>query len=73
MYTTIEAKIDHGQIIPSEPEALPENGKLLLTVISASSKKPDIGKLRKLMGSIQMTVDPSEWQRESRNEWNHRP
>ena len=34
-YVTLEVKIDHGQIVPEEPEKLPESGRGLLTVIES--------------------------------------
>ena len=32
-YLTLEVEIDHGRIVPAEPEKLPEKGKGLLTVL----------------------------------------
>lgn len=38
MYTTIEAKVLNGKIIPLEPEKLPMKGKALITFMLASPK-----------------------------------
>ncbi len=32
-YLTLEVQIDHGRIVPAEPERLPEKGRGLLTVL----------------------------------------
>jgi hypothetical protein len=32
-YLTLEVEIDHGRIVPAEPEKLPEKAKGLLTVL----------------------------------------
>ena len=32
-YVTVEVDIDHGRIIPREPDKLPENGNGLLTIL----------------------------------------
>ena len=39
-YLTVEVEIDHGRVIPREPEKLPEKGKGLLTVLKVSSSPP---------------------------------
>ncbi len=33
-YVTVEVRIDHGRIVPSEPEKLPEKAIGLLTILS---------------------------------------
>lgn len=38
MYTTIEAELKDGRIIPLEPEKVPMNGKVLVTVIQQGKK-----------------------------------
>ena len=38
-YLTLEVEIDHGRVIPSGPEQLPENGKGLLTILPADEVK----------------------------------
>jgi hypothetical protein len=35
-YLTLEVEIDHGRIVPAEPEKLPEKGKGLLTVLESA-------------------------------------
>ena len=32
-YLTVEVEIDHGRIVPREPERLPEKGNGLLTIL----------------------------------------
>ncbi len=32
-YVTVEVEIDHGRIVPREPETLPEKGNGLLTIL----------------------------------------
>lgn len=36
-YVTVEVEIDHGRIVPREPERLPETGRGLLTILSAGA------------------------------------
>ncbi len=38
-YLTVEVEIDHGRIVASEPEKLPEKGKGLLTVLQPSESE----------------------------------
>jgi len=38
---TMEAEIDHGRVIPKEPEKLPLTGRALLTVLNPTGEKPD--------------------------------
>lgn len=33
-YRTVEVEIDHGKIMPKDPESLPQTGKGLLTILS---------------------------------------
>ena len=39
-YLTVEVEIDHGRIVPREPEKLPEKGSGLLTILQAASVPP---------------------------------
>jgi hypothetical protein len=32
-YVTVEVEIDHGRVVPREPERLPEKGNGLLTIL----------------------------------------
>jgi len=32
-YVTVEVEIDHGRVVPCEPERLPERGNGLLTIL----------------------------------------
>ena len=35
-YVTVEVEIDHGRIVPREPDKLPEKGNGLLTILPQS-------------------------------------
>jgi hypothetical protein len=39
-YLTLQVEIDHGRIVPREPERLPEKGNGLLTILSADNSPP---------------------------------
>jgi hypothetical protein len=47
-YLTVEVEIDHGRVVPAEPEKLPQKGKGLLTVLEASEVAADIQKMTPL-------------------------
>ena len=34
-YTTLEVEIEHGRIVPKEPQMLPEKGSGLLTILTS--------------------------------------
>ena len=72
MLTTIEAELVEGKIIPLEPDKLPKSGKLLLTILPESKKQPDWVRVRQLLGWLKSDVDSVEWQKEIRDEWEHR-
>lgn len=36
-YRTVEVKIEHGKVVPTEPEKLPESGAGLLTILSTAT------------------------------------
>ena len=36
-YVTVEVEIDHGRIVPREPEKLPEKGSGLLTILPTAN------------------------------------
>ncbi len=40
-YLTLEVEIDHGRIVPAEPEKLPEKAKGLLTVLGPAEPKAE--------------------------------
>jgi hypothetical protein len=71
-YLTMEAEIDHGRIIPKEPEKLPATGKALLTVLESVERKPDWDKVMSLLGTMQNKVDGLSYEREVRAEWDER-
>jgi len=66
---TMEAEIDHGRVIPKEPEKLPLKGRALLTVLNPSGEKPDWDKVIGLLGTMQQEVDGLTIEREARAEW----
>ena len=69
---TMEAEIDHGRVIPKEPEKLPSTGKALLTVLSSSGERPDWDKVIELLGTMQNKADGLAIEREARAEWDAR-
>ena len=71
-YLTMEADIDHGRIIPKEPEKLPASGKALLTVLESVTHKPDLEVIKSVLGSLKTDIDVVEWQRRQRAEWDER-
>ena len=38
-YLTVEVEIDHGRIVPREPEKLPEKGNGLLTILEPAASQ----------------------------------
>ena len=70
---TMEAEIDHGRVIPKEPERLPLTGRALLTVLNADGEKPDWDRIIGLLGTMQETVDGLTIEREARAEWDRSP
>ncbi len=71
-YLTMEAEIDHGRIIPKEPEKLPATGKALLTVLDPTERKPDWDKVQSLLVTMQKKLDGLAIEREARSEWEER-
>jgi hypothetical protein len=69
---TMEAEIDHGRVIPKEPEKLPPTGTALLTVLTATDDKRDWDKIMALLGTMQKKVDGLTVERQTRAEWNSR-
>ena len=67
---TMEAQIDHGRVIPNEPEKLPLTGTALLTVLTATGHKPDWDKIMSLLGTMQNKVDGLSVERQARADWN---
>jgi hypothetical protein len=39
-YVTVEVQIDHGRIVPREPDKLPETGSGLLTILPPANGTP---------------------------------
>ena len=70
---TMEAEIDHGRVIPKEPEKLPLTGRALLTVLNPTGENPDWDKVIALLGTMQEKVDGLTIEREARAEWDRRP
>ena len=71
-YLTMEADIDHGRVIPKEPEKLPETGKALLTVLDSPDRKPNWDKVMSLLGTMENKVNGLTVEREARAEWDDR-
>jgi hypothetical protein len=69
---TMEAKIDHGRVIPKEPEKLPPTGTALLTVLTTTDDKRDWDKIIALLGTMQNKADGLTVERQARAEWNNR-
>ena len=69
MYQTIHAEIDEGRIIPTEPGRLPQYGKALVTILAEDFEPPQWKLLEPWLGKLTLTVDPVEWQRKIRAEW----
>jgi hypothetical protein len=69
---TMEAEIDHGRVIPKEPEKLPPTGTALLTVLTTSGDNRDWDKIMGLLGTMQNKVDGLTVERQARAEWNSR-
>ena len=38
-YVTVEVNIDHGRIVPREPDKLPEQGNGLLTILQPAAEQ----------------------------------
>jgi len=70
---TMEAEIDHGRVIPKEPEKLPLTGRALLTVLNSTGEKPDWDRVIGLLGTMHEKVDGLTIERESRAGWDRRP
>lgn len=63
-YTTLEVEIEHGRIVPKEPQMLPEKGSGLLTILTphapaapASSRKQTV---ESVCGKYHEQLRPSE-------------
>jgi hypothetical protein len=69
---TMEAEIDHGRVIPKEPEKLPPTGIALLTVLTATGDKRDWDKIMALLGTMHNKVDGLAVERQARAEWDRR-
>jgi len=75
MYTTLEATVKNGRVVPVEAGRLPKTGKALIVLLTETANKP--GKclwktVRKSLGWLKPAVDAATWQREMRNEWERR-
>ena len=68
----MEAEIDHGRVIPKEPERLPPTGTALLTVLTGGGEKPDWDKIMSLLGTMENKADGLAVERQARSEWDGR-
>ena len=71
-YLTMEAEIDHVRITVAEPERLPATGKALLTVLESPERKPDLEKIRSVLGTLKTDMDGAEYERQVRAERDER-
>lgn len=73
---TMEADIDHGRIIPKEPEKLPATGKALLIVLEPEPKrKPDWKIIEKSLAALRPRFDGLDgvaYEKKVREEWDER-
>ena len=74
MYTTLEATVKNGRVVPVESGLLPKTGKALIVLLTAPSKsgKRNWKTVRKSLGWFKPAVDAGTWQRKIRSEWDHR-
>ena len=72
MYSTVEARLDHGRIITDEPRQLPETGRILVVVMEPDVQEVDWEKVRAACGKLKIREDTVIWQRRLRDEWNGR-
>ena len=75
MYTTLEATVKNGRVVPVEAGLLPKSGKALIVLLTESAHKSGRHTwktVRKSLGWLKPAVDASSWQRDIRNEWDRR-
>lgn len=62
-YQTVEVEFDHGRVVPSGKETLPEKGKGLLTILDSPDRDEEIKNLTPLeaFGALQkhLNLDPA--------------
>ena len=71
-YTALEADIRKGQVVPREPDRLPESGRALIVILQPAGGRADWQKARRNLGWLHTDIDPAEWQRKTRAEWDCR-
>ena len=71
-YTAIEAIIKKGRIYPTEPDSLPEEGKVLLIILEERRNRPNPKQIGNLLGWLKTDLDATKWQRDIRSEWDAR-
>jgi hypothetical protein len=54
-YVTLEVEIDHGRIIPTEPDKLPETGKGLLTVLQSEPQVLDTERKARIQALLELS------------------
>jgi hypothetical protein len=54
-YVTVKVEIDHGRIVPSEPEKLPQSGQGLLTVLEPQTETVDPQKMSRLQAFLELS------------------
>ena len=73
MYSTIEADIRKGRIVPLEPDRVPNSGHALIVLLKGPVKRASWRKVRSTLGWLKLGTDPEQWQRAARSEWEKRP
>jgi hypothetical protein len=71
-YLTLKAEINHGLITVAEPDKLPATGKALLTVLDGQAHKPDLEKIKSVLGTLKTDTDGAAYERQVRAEWDER-
>ncbi len=69
-YTTIEANIANGQIVPKESAQPPERGLALVTIMSGAPRHTNWETVESVLGILNRpSLDSSAWQRQIRSDW----
>jgi len=69
MYTTLEADIRKGRVVPREPRQLPQNGRVLLVVLKPRADRGGWKAIKNRLGWLKLKTDPVAWQHKTRSEW----
>ena len=72
MYSTIEADIKKGKVLPLEPDKVPESGHALLIILDQPKGRNEWKKVRRHLGWLKTDIDPAKWQSRERDDWQNR-